>query len=282
MRDNEHWDLVIKPKSNWLDINFADLWRYRDLILLFVRRDFVAQYKQTILGPVWHIIQPLFTTFLYAVVFGEIANLKTDGSPRPLFYLSGIIMWNFFSGCLLNTANTFIANAGIFGKIYFPRLVIPISTVISTSIRFGIQFFLLIAFLLFYIFVRDIHISITYYVLYVPILIIIMGVMGLGFGIMISSLTTKYRDIALFLGFALQLLMYLTPVIYPASLWGKYQWVMDINPMTPIIESFRHAMLGSGHFDMTGIIYSGIFSIVVFLIGAILFTRTEKTFMDTV
>ncbi len=282
MRDNEHWDLVIKPKSNWLDINFADLWRYRDLILLFVRRDFVAQYKQTILGPVWHIIQPLFTTFLYAVVFGEIANLKTDGSPRPLFYLSGIIMWNFFSGCLLNTANTFIANAGIFGKIYFPRLVIPISTVISNSIRFGIQFFLLIDFLLFYIFVRDIHISITYYVLYVPILIIIMGVMGLGFGIMISSLTTKYRDIALFLGFALQLLMYLTPVIYPASLWGKYQWVMDINPMTPIIESFRHAMLGSGHFDMTGIIYSGIFSIVVFLIGAILFTRTEKTFMDTV
>ena len=282
MRDNEHWDLVIKPKSNWLDINFADLWRYRDLILLFVRRDFVAQYKQTILGPVWHIIQPLFTTFLYAVVFGEIANLKTDGSPRPLFYLSGIIMWNFFSGCLLNTANTFIANAGIFGKIYFPRLVIPISTVISTSIRFGIQFFLLIAFLLFYIFVRDIHISITYYVLYVPILIIIMGVMGLGFGIMISSLTTKYRDIALFLGFALQLLMYLTPVIYPASLWGKYQWVMDINPMTPIIESFRHAMLGSGHFDMTGIIYSGIFSIVVFFIGAILFTRTEKTFMDTI
>ena len=282
MQDNEHWDLVIKPKSNWLDINFADLWRYRDLILLFVRRDFVAQYKQTILGPVWHIIQPLFTTFLYAVVFGEIANLKTDGSPRPLFYLSGIIMWNFFSGCLLNTANTFIANAGIFGKIYFPRLVIPISTVISTSIRFGIQFFLLIAFLLFYIFVRDINISITYYVLYVPLLIIIMGVMGLGFGIMISSLTTKYRDIALFLGFALQLLMYLTPVIYPASLWGKYQWVMDINPMTPIIESFRHAMLGSGHFDMTGIIYSGIFSIVVFLIGAILFTRTEKTFMDTV
>ena len=282
MQDNEHWDLVIKPKSNWLDINFADLWRYRDLILLFVRRDFVAQYKQTILGPVWHIIQPLFTTFLYAVVFGEIANLKTDGSPRPLFYLSGIIMWNYFSGCLLNTANTFIANANIFGKIYFPRLVIPISTVISTSIRFGIQFLLLIAFLLFYIFVRDIHISITYYVLYVPILIIIMGVMGLGFGIMISSLTTKYRDIALFLGFALQLLMYLTPVIYPASLWGKYQWVMDINPMTPIIESFRHAMLGSGSFDMSGILYSGIFSVVVFFIGAILFTRTEKTFMDTV
>ena len=282
MQDNEHWDLVIKPKSNWLDINFADLWRYRDLILLFVRRDFVAQYKQTILGPVWHIIQPLFTTFLYAVVFGEIANLKTDGSPRPLFYLSGIIMWNYFSGCLLNTANTFIANANIFGKIYFPRLVIPISTVISTSIRFGIQFLLLIAFLLFYIFVRDIHISITYYVLYVPILIIIMGVMGLGFGIMISSLTTKYRDIALFLGFALQLLMYLTPVIYPASLWGKYQWVMDINPMTPIIESFRHAMLGSGSLDMSGILYSGIFSVVVFFIGAILFTRTEKTFMDTV
>ena len=282
MQDNEHWDLVIKPKSNWLDINFADLWRYRDLILLFVKRDFVAQYKQTILGPVWHIIQPLFTTFLYAVVFGEIANLKTDGSPRPLFYLSGIIMWNYFSGCLLNTANTFIANANIFGKIYFPRLVIPISTVISTSIRFGIQFLLLIAFLLFYIFVRDINISITYYVLYVPLLIIIMGVMGLGFGIMISSLTTKYRDIALFLGFALQLLMYLTPVIYPASLWGKYQWVMDINPMTPIIESFRHAMLGSGSFDMSGILYSGIFSVVVFFIGAILFTRTEKTFMDTV
>lgn len=282
MSNNEHWDLVIKPKSNWLDINFADLWRYRDLILLFVKRDFVALYKQTILGPIWHIIQPLFTTFLYAVVFGEIANLKTDGSPRPLFYLSGIIMWNFFSGCLLNTANTFIANAGIFGKIYFPRLVIPISTVISTSIRFGIQFLLLIAFLLFYIFIKDIHISTTYYVLYVPILIIIMGVMGLGFGIMISSLTTKYRDIALFLGFALQLLMYLTPVIYPASLWGKYQWVMDVNPMTPIIESFRHAMLGSGHFDMRGIMYSGIFSIVVFFIGAILFTRTEKTFMDTV
>ena len=191
-------------------------------------------------------------------------------------------MWNYFSGCLLNTANTFIANANIFGKIYFPRLVIPISTVISTSIRFGIQFLLLIAFLLFYIFVRDINISITYYVLYVPLLIIIMGVMGLGFGIMISSLTTKYRDIALFLGFALQLLMYLTPVIYPASLWGKYQWVMDINPMTPIIESFRHAMLGSGSFDLSGILYSGIFSVVVFFIGAILFTRTEKTFMDTV
>jgi lipopolysaccharide transport system permease protein len=282
MEESNNWDLVIKPKNKWFDINFGDLWRYRDLVMLFVRRDFVAQYKQTILGPLWHVIQPLFTTFLFVIVFGNIAQLSTDGSPKALFYMSGIVVWNFFSGCLLSTANTFVANAGIFGKIYFPRLVIPISTVISTAIRFGIQFLLFFSFLTFYVFVKNAHVSITADILFVPLLLLIMGIMGLGFGIIISSLTTKYRDLSLFIGFGVQLLMYLTPVIYPAAMWKKYQWVMDLNPMTPIIESFRYAMMGTGHFDMKGIGYSFCFALVAFFAGAVLFNRTEKTFMDTV
>jgi lipopolysaccharide transport system permease protein len=282
MIEETEWDLEIKPQNAWFDLHFKELWKYRDLILLFVRRDFVSQFKQTILGPLWHIIQPLLTTFLFTIVFSRLAKIQTGSIPPPLFYLSGIIVWNFFSGCLLNTANTFVANAGMFGKIYFPRLVIPISTVLSTAIRFGIQFMLYLVILLYYLIFKSPAIHITFYVVIIPFLLVIMGTMGMGMGIVISSLTTKYRDFSLFLGFGVQLLMYLTPIIYPSSFWGNYKIILRLNPITPIIESFRYAMMGVGNLDIVSLIGSAGFSILVFFLGALLFNRTERNFMDTV
>lgn len=280
----EQWDMVIQPKTHLLNLNLKEVWRYRDLLWMFVRRDFVAQYKQTILGPLWHLIQPLFTTLIFLMIFGRIANMPTDDiKPSILFYMSGITIWNYFASCLTNTSNTFTANAAIFGKVYFPRMVIPLSIVISNIVRFVIQFFLLLAFMVFYYFKGyDIHITLNW--LLIPLLIIMMAGIGLGLGIIISSFSTKYRDFTVLLTFAVQLGMYATPVVYPSSFLqsSSYKWIIDINPLAPIIESFRFALFGKGTFSITGLGYSALTMIVVLFVGAIIFNRVEKSFMDTV
>ncbi len=279
----EHWDEVIEPSGKLFDLRLKEVWRYRDLLLLFVKRDFSAQYKQTILGPVWHLIQPIFTTAVFLLVFHSIANIDTDGINAIPFYMSGIAIWNYFSACLTGTSNTFVANAGIFGKVYFPRLVIPLSTVLSNIVKFVIQFFLLIVVMV-YFGIKEgyFYISITW--LLVPLLVIMMAGMGLGLGIIISSLTTKYRDFAVLIGFAVQLLMYATPVAYPLSyIKGKsYEWFISANPLTPIVEAFRYALFGKGSFDALHLMYSGIFIICTLIFGMVIFNKVERSFMDTV
>jgi lipopolysaccharide transport system permease protein len=281
--EEKNWDLVIKPKANLFDLNLKEVWKYRDLLLLFVKRDFVAQYKQTILGPLWHLIQPIFTTIMFLLVFGKIANIPTDGINPVLFYMSGITIWNYFSSCITATSNTFVANAGIFGKVYFPRLVIPLSTVLSNIIKFGIQFLLLLVMMIYYSFRGfPIHFGIAW--LWIPVLLIMMAGLGLGLGIIISSLTTKYRDLTVLITFAVQLLMYITPVVYPLSFiknksYGK--WI-EWNPLTPIVESWKYALFGKGSFDVGGLLYSTGFIVVVLFLGLLIFSKVEKTFMDTV
>jgi lipopolysaccharide transport system permease protein len=280
--DDGNWSMVIKPKRHLLDIDLEDIWRYRDLIKLFVRRDFVAKYKQTILGPLWFLIQPLLTTLIYTIVFGNIANIPTDGLPHILFYMTGIVGWTYFATCLNSTSNTFVANAGIFGKVYFPRLTLPISIVISSLIQFFIQFALLAAFMVYYKLVgAEFHLNI--YVLILPVLIVLMAGLGLGFGIIISSLTTKYRDLTNLVGFGVQLWMYATPIIYPLSeIPEKYRIFVLANPLTPIIETFRYALLGAGTIDWYHLLYSFGFTVFVLAIGIVLFNKVEQSFMDTV
>lgn len=281
--EDTDWDMIIRPKANLFDLNLKEVWKYRDLLVLFVKRDFVAQYKQTILGPLWHLIQPIFTTIMFLLVFGRIANIPTDGINPVLFYMSGITIWNYFSSCLNATSGTFVANAGIFGKVYFPRLVIPLSTVLSNIVRFGIQFLLLLVMMIFYSFKGfPIHFSITW--LWIPVLLIMMAGLGLGLGIIISSMTTKYRDLTVLIGFGVQLLMYVTPIVYPLSFiksksYGK--WI-EWNPLTPIVESWKYALFGHGSFDIGGLLYSAVFIIVVLFFGLLIFSKVEKTFMDTV
>jgi lipopolysaccharide transport system permease protein len=276
------WTLIIRPKTGWFDLHLADLWRYRDLVMLFVRRDFVSQYKQTVLGPLWFIIQPLLTTLTYTVIFGNIAQLSTDGLPKILFYLSGVTAWNYFADCLTKTSETFVGNANIFGKVYFPRLAVPVSIVISNLIRFAIQLGLFLGFY-FYFFARGAAIHPTKALWLMPFLILLMAALGLGTGIIVSSLTTRYRDLRYLVQFGVQLLMYSTPVIYPLSqLPGQYRWIMLSNPMTPVIETFRYAFLGTGTFSWGYIGVSAAASAVTLAAGILLFNHVEKTFMDTV
>jgi len=279
----EDWDEIIEPTGKLMDLRLNEVWKYRDLLLLFVKRDFAAQYKQTILGPLWHLIQPIFTTAVFLLVFHSIAHIDTDGINAIPFYMSGIAIWNYFSSCLTGTSNTFVANAGIFGKVYFPRLVIPLSTVMSNIIKFLIQFFLLLVVLV-YFGIKEGHFYFGISWLLVPVLVVMMAGMGLGLGIIISSLTTKYRDFAVLMGFAVQLLMYATPVAYPLSfIKGKsYEWLIRTNPLTPIVEGFRYAIFGKGSFDILHLMYSGIFILATLLFGAIIFNRVERSFMDTV
>ncbi len=278
------WDLEIKPQSSLFDLNLREVWRYRDLMMLFVKRDFVAQYKQTILGPLWHIIQPVFTTIVFLMVFGSIAGIPTDGVSPVLFYLSGITIWNYFSSCLTNTSNTFVANAGIFGKVYFPRLVIPVSVVLSNIVRLGIQFGLLLMVMLFYFFKGESHVHFGAGWLLLPVLVLLMAGIGLGLGIIISSLTTKYRDFAVLIGFAVQLLMYATPVAYPLSyLKSKnFAYLIEWNPLSAVVEGFRYALFGVSSFDVSSLIYPSVFMVVVLFIGTMIFSKVERTFMDTV
>ena len=280
--ETEHWDQVIEPKGKFLDLNLKEVWRYRDLLVLFVKRDFVAQYKQTILGPLWHFIQPIFTSLMFLFVFGKIANIPTDGIQPIVFYLASITIWNYFSSCLTATSNTFVANAGIFGKVYFPRLVIPLSTVMSNMVKFGIQFLLLLGVMTFFgIQSGQFYFGASW--LLIPLLVLMMAGMGLGLGIIISSLTTKYRDFTVLIGFAVQLLMYATPVAYPLSfLGGKYAAVIRWNPLTSIVETFRYALLGKGTLDVPGLLYSGGFIVIVLFLGMVIFSKVERTFMDTV
>jgi len=280
--NDQQWDLIIKPNRSLWDLRLGQVWRYRDLILLFVRRDFVSYYKQTILGPLWFLIQPLLTTLTFTVIFGQIARLPTDGLPQFLFYLSGTVIWGYFAECLKKTSETFIANQNIFGKVYFPRLVMPISVLLSQLIKFGIQFLLFLAFVIYFL-VSGSDIHITWYVLLLPVLVFLMAGLGLGFGIIISSLTTKYRDLRFLVAFGVQLWMYATPVIYSiSSLPEQWRWVVLINPLTPIVETFRYAFLGAGTVSWGMLGYSFGFMVVVFLLGVILFNRVEQTFMDTV
>ena len=279
----EHWDLTIQPKASLFDLNLKEVWNYRDLLVLFVKRDFTAQYKQTILGPLWHFIQPIFTTIVFLLVFGKIANIPTDGIEPVLFYMSGISIWNYFSACLTATSNTFVANAGIFGKVYFPRLVIPLSTVVSNIVKFGIQFLLLLAAMAWYgIKSQSFHFGFSW--LLIPLLVLMMAGLGLGLGIIISSLTTKYRDFNVLIGFAVQLLMYATPVAYPMSfIQGKSfaAWIAW-NPLTPIVEAFRYALFGTGTLDTGGLLYSGGLILMALFLGMLIFSKVERTFMDTV
>lgn len=278
----QDWDLVITPRKKWYDLQLNDVWNYRDLIAMFVRRDFVSRFKQTILGPLWFLIQPLMTSLVFTVIFGNIARLPTDGLPQLLFYMSGNVLWYYFSSCLTSTSNTFTANAHLFGKVYFPRLVMPISIVISTLITFAIQFGFFLAFLLYYR-LRGVEVGLTNWALTLPLLILLMAGLGLGFGIIVSSLTTKYRDLQNLIGFGVNLWMYATPVIYPvSSIPEKWRWVADWNPVTPIVETFRAGFLGAGVASWGRLGYSAIFTLVVLLIGVVVFNRVEKTFIDTV
>jgi lipopolysaccharide transport system permease protein len=281
-RIHENWDTIIKPKSGWFDFNLREIWHYRDLVALFVRRDFTSLYKQTILGPLLYFIQPLLTTLIYTVIFNIIAHIPTDGNPAILFFLANSVAWSYFANCINKTATTFTSNAGIFGKVYFPRLTAPISVVLSNLITFIIQFLMFLCFLLYYYY-RGEHISPNIYILITPVLLLIMAMFGLGIGIIVSSLTNKYRDLQYLLTYGVQLLMYATPVIYPLSIIpDKYKIFILANPMTPVIETFRYAFLGSGIYNIYHLLYSAIFSLIVFIIGIILFSRVEKSFMDTV
>ncbi len=279
------WTTVIKPKEKLLQVDFKELWRYRDLCMLFVRRNITTQFKQTILGPLWYIIQPAMTVIMYMVVFGGIANIPTDGLPQPLFYLSGICLWQYFNDCLSKTSSTFTANAGIFGKVYFPRLVVPLSTVISNLLRFAIQFGLfLVVYAIYQIWIIPGQIHTNWYALLLPLLIVMLAGLALGFGILFSSLTTKYRDMTLLLDFFVRLWMYATPVIYPLSTITneKLRFVMSLNPLTGIVEAFKYGMLGAGEFSWGMLAYSFAFMVVLLALGIVIFNRVQRTFMDTV
>ena len=275
--------MVIRPRSAWFDLRLRELWHYRDLVFLFVRRDFVSQFKQTILGPAWFVIQPLLTTIVFAVIFGNIANLSTDHLPKVLFYLSGNVVWMYFSGVLTATANVFVGNAQLFGKVYFPRLAVPLSVTLSNLIQFGLQVLFFLAFWVFYrVMEADIHM--TWAVLLFPVLVLIMACQALGLGILFSAMTTKYRDLRFLLEFGVRLAMYATPVIFPLSsiTGGRLRLVLLANPMTPIIEVFRLGFLGQGILHWGWLGYSAGFAVVSLLAGVVVFNRVERTFMDTV
>lgn len=280
--DQQDWTEIIEPRNRLLDLGLRDVWRYRDLVMLFVRRDFVSTYKQTVLGPIWFFIQPLLTTLTYVIIFGNVARLPTDGLPALLFYLSGVTIWNYFAQTLTATATVFRDNAGIFGKVYFPRLTMPLSIVISNLVRFGIQLGLFLAVWAYYLFATD-AVHPTAYILLTPVLVVLMGLLSLGLGMLFSALTTKYRDLAILLTFGVQLAMYATPIIYPASsLPVKYRWLLQANPMTPIIETFRYGFLGSGTFTWASLTYSTVLTFAILMLGVIVFNRVQKSFTDTV
>ena len=289
MNETQEWTTIIKPKDKLWSVDFKELWHYRDLTSLFVKRDIITQYKQTVLGPLWFIIQPVMTVLMYMVVFGGIAGIGTDGIPQPLFYLTGTCMWQYFSDCLNKTSNTFVNNSGLFGKVYFPRLVVPVANVISNLLRFGIQLSLfLIVYLIYSIIGCPAHVNM--YVLLFPLLVVMMAGLALGFGIIISSLTTKYRDLQILFSFIVHLWMYATPIVYPLSLvkgkmvagMNMYN-IMRLNPVTPVIETFKYGFLGAGEFIGWGwIAYSFFFMVALIGVGIVVFNKTQKSFMDTV
>lgn len=284
------WTTVIKPKNKLFEVDLKELWRYRDLIALFVKRNIITQYKQTILGPLWFVVQPALTVIMYMIVFGDIAGIPTDGVPRPLFYLAGTCMWNYFSECLTKTSNTFVTNSSIFGKVYFPRLSMPIADVLSNLLRFGIQFGFFILIYVIYAIIGDSGASVNWYALLFPVLVLMLAGLALGFGILISSMTTKYRDMQVLFSFVIQLWMYATPIVYPLSQTKGRFWngipvhkLMCLNPVTPIIETFKYGFMGCGGFvGWRWLIYSFLFMVVLLVVGIVVFNKVQKSFMDTV
>jgi lipopolysaccharide transport system permease protein len=282
MQKEEHWDLTIKPQTHWYDLRIKEIFKYKDLLFLFVKRDFISIYKQTILGPLWFFIQPIITALTFTVIFGNLAKISTDGLPQILFYMCGITLWNYFADTLTKTADTFSSNVNIFGKVYFPRMIVPLSVVVSNLIKLGIQFLLFLCIWIYYLIQTDL-IHPTKMLVLIPYLIILIGFMALSFGIIISSLTTKYRDLKFLVTFGIQLMMYASPIVYPLSIVPeKYKWIIIANPVTSIIEAFKYAFLGVGEFSWFYLGYSTLFTIVLFMIGLVIFHRVEKSFMDTV
>lgn len=279
----KEWTMIIRPQEKLWKVNLGEIWAYRDLIELFVKRNIVVQYKQTILGPLWYLIQPILTVIMNMVVFGGIANMSTDGVPQALFYLAGNVCWFYFSDCLNQTSSTFVANQGMFGKVYFPRMVVPISTVLSNLLRFGIQVGLFVAFWLYY-FATGSDISLNWAILLVPVLVFMLAGLGLGFGILISSFTTKYRDLTILFTFVVQLWMYATPIVYPISMVTneKLRTIIMLNPMTSIIEAFKYATLGQGYFSWSALGYSFAFMTILLVWGIVVFNKVQRSFMDTV
>ncbi len=282
---NESWDVVIEPRSNLFNFNVKELWQYRDLLEMYIKRDIVTFYKQTILGPIWFFIQPIFTTIVFMFVFGGLAGIPTDGIPQSLFYLSGITLWNYFSESLTKTSDTFLTNQGVFGKVYFPRLIVPLSVTISGLIKMLIQFAVFIIVYIYFL-VKGTPLAPNVYALLFPVLILILAGLSLGFGIIISSMTTKYRDLKFLIAFAIQLLMYATPVIYPLSVmegsYKKYIWLIQANPLTAVLETFKFGFLGQGTFSWFALSYSLLFSIFVLLTGIFIFNKVERSFMDVI
>ncbi|MFV0390384.1 MAG: ABC transporter permease [Paludibacteraceae bacterium] len=274
---------VIKPKNTLFEVDLKEIWQYRDLLSMFVKRDIVTQYKQTILGPAWFFIQPALTTIMYMVVFGGIAKISTDGLPQPMFYLAGIVLWQYFADCLNKTSGTFVANQGIFGKVYFPRLIVPLSNVVSNLVKMGIQFLLFVVVYIYYVII-GVNVAPNAYALLFPILIVMLAGLALGFGIIISSMTTKYRDLTILFTFVVQLWMYATPVIYPMSTIKNetLRLAMSLNPLTSIFEAFKYGMMGVGEFSWVQLGYSFVFMIVLLVIGIVVFNKVQKSFMDTV
>ncbi|GGG99567.1 transport permease protein [Polaribacter pacificus] len=285
---NEKWLFTITPKNNLLKIDFKELWRYKDLLFLFVKRDVITLYKQTILGPLWYIIQPLFTSVIFTLVFNNIGNISTNGIPAFLFNLGGITAWNYFKDCLVDTSDTFKKNEQIFGKVYFPRVIMPMSIIVSNLLKFGIQLFIFIFFYCYFVYTDAIDFSFSLNLLYLPLLFISMGVLGLGLGMIISSMVTKYRDLTFLVSFGVQLLMYLSAVVYPVELFKekvpKYSWLVEYNPMTIVIENFRKIVFPTIEARVLplDIFYMLLISFVVFIVGLFIFNKTEKTFIDTI
>lgn len=280
--NKENWSIEIKPKKKWLDVDLKGIWRYRDLYYMYVKRDIITVYKQTILGPLWFLIQPILTTIMYMFVFGGLAGISTDGVPQPLFYMSGILLWNYFNAAFMVSSNVFTANASVFGKVYFPRLVVPLSGITSNLIKFGIQLILFIAIYLYY-YIQGVNLTINWTIILFPILILMIALHAMSWGLIISALTTKYRDLTQLVTFGIQLFMYVTPVIYPLSAAPeKYRILISFNPLTPIFETFKYSCMGSGSLDWIGLGYSFIVLMITLFLSIIIFNRVERNFMDTV
>lgn len=280
-KSNENWTQIIEPHNTWYKINFKEIWDYRDLILIFVKRNVTTIYKQTVLGPIWFLFGPLFTVFTYTFVFNEIAKIPTDGIPAPVFYLAGTTLWNYFDACFNGASTTFTSNAGIFGKVYFPRLIPAISLVVSNLLKTGIQLVTFAAFCVYYYSKDEIHPN--QYLFLFPFLLFIMSLMSLGIGLLISSLTTKYRDVNQFIGVIVTLLMYASPIIYPTSSVPEiYKPFLSVNPIVPIVDAFRFGFTGAGSVDLYGLLYSSVFTIIILVVGVVAFNKVERSFIDTV
>jgi lipopolysaccharide transport system permease protein len=277
----EDWDLVIKGHTSLFDVRLKEVWHFRDLLYLFVKRDFVTVYKQTILGPLWFFVQPLLTTITFTIIFGNVAQLSTDGAPKLLFYMAGITLWSYFSSCLTAVAGVFSVNASIFGKVYFPRLIMPLTIVISNLMKFGVQFLLFLGFVIYYVIQGQINPNL--YILVLPFIILLMAIMAMGFGLILTAMTAKYKDLNQLITFGVQLFMYITPVIYPSSSISiNYKWLINLNPLVPLFDYMRFAFIGVGQFSIGSLLYPCLFSLVILALGVLVFNKAQKTFIDTV